>query len=74
MLPIIKYHQHYTLNALNVMRTNVNNGLAPEDHLTLKEFLIKHKNYEERELYPKLDEVLSKEQKQQIIERINEFS
>tara|TARA_Y100000034_G_scaffold44576_1_gene54708 strand:- start:5592 stop:6014 length:423 start_codon:yes stop_codon:yes gene_type:complete len=36
----------------------------------LKEFHTKHKNFEDQTLYPKLDEVLSDEQKEQIIERV----
>ena len=73
MLPVIMKQHNFILNSLHQMRKNVNNGLVPKDHLKLKDFLHKHKNYEEKEVYPKLDEVLSKEQKQQIIDRINEF-
>ena len=39
----------------------------------LKKLLITHKDYEDQTLYPKLDEVLSDDQKSKIIERIKEL-
>ncbi len=39
----------------------------------LKTLLITHKDYEDQTLYPKLDEVLSDDQKQKIIARIKEM-
>ena len=38
-----------------------------------KKFLISHKKYEEKELYPKLDKELKDVEKKQIIKRINEI-
>lgn len=74
MLPIIMKQHNYILNTLSIMRRQVQNGKKPEDHLQLKSFLHKHKNYEEREVYPKLDESLNASQKKQVIDRINEFT
>jgi len=74
MLPIIMKQHNYILNTLSIMRRQVRNGKKPEDHLQLKSFLHKHKNYEEREVYPKLDESLNASQKKQVIDRINEFT
>lgn len=73
MLPILMKQHNFILNTLKLMRKQVNKGQVPEGHLKLKDFLHKHKNYEEREVYPKLDEVLTNEQKQQIANRIHEL-
>ena len=73
MLPILMKHHNFILNTLSIMRRQVNNGKAPQDHLQLKSFLEKHKNYEEREVYPRLDDTLNDEQKKKIITRIREI-
>lgn len=73
ILPTIIKHHNFILNSLSIMRRQVQNGKKPEDHLQLKSFLHKHKNYEEREVYPRLDESLDNSQKKQVIDRINEF-
>ena len=39
----------------------------------LKEILIKHKNLEEKKVYPKLDQEINEGEKLFIIERINEI-
>jgi hypothetical protein len=40
---------------------------------SLKEFILKHKNFEEEKVYPQLDEALSEEEKRHIIAKINEI-
>jgi hemerythrin superfamily protein len=74
MLPILMKQHNFILNTLAIMRRQVNNGKAPQDHLQLRSFLQKHKNYEEKEVYPRLDDALNNAQKKQIIDRIQEFS
>lgn len=73
MLPVIMKQHNYILNEVNVMRKDISNGIAPDALENLKSFLEKHKNYEERELYPRLDESLSVDQKKIMIDRINEI-
>lgn len=43
------------------------------DTYKLKELLIKHKNLEEKKIYPKLDQEIGEGEKRFIIERINEI-
>jgi len=43
------------------------------DASKLKELLIKHKNLEEKKIYPKLDQEIGEGEKRFIIERINEI-
>ena len=43
------------------------------DTSKLKELLIKHKNLEEKKIYPKLDQEIGEGEKRFIIERINEI-
>jgi hemerythrin superfamily protein len=73
MLPTITKHHNFILNELKKMRKEVNNGKEPEDLTELKKFLIKHRNYEEVDVYPKLEEALKPDQKEKIINRINEI-
>jgi len=43
------------------------------DVYSLKEFIIRHKNFEEEKVYPQLDEALSEEEKRRIVAKINEI-
>ena len=74
MLPTLMTQHNYILNELNKMRKDVANGKTPVGLEELKMFLMKHRNYEERDVYPKLEETLTKDQKKQVIDRINEIS
>ena len=74
MLPTLMTQHNYILNELNKMRKDVLNRKTPLGLEELKLFLEKHRNYEERDVYPKLEEALSNDQKKQVIERIKEIS
>ena len=73
MLPTLITQHNYILNELKNMRKEVNSGQAPQNIDELKSFLITHRNYEEKDVYPKLEEVLTTEQKKKIIDRISEL-
>ena len=71
MLPeLIKEHNEI-LNNLRVMRRNIKKQ-RPFDFHSFKEILMKHKKFEEKEVYPKLDQELDESEKKAIIQRINE--
>ncbi|UCF11801.1 MAG: hemerythrin domain-containing protein [Thermoplasmatales archaeon] len=71
MLPeLIKEHNEI-LNNLRVMRRNIKKQ-KPFDFHSFKVILMKHKKFEEKEVYPKLDQELDKSEKKVIIQRINE--
>jgi len=44
------------------------------DTFKLQELLIEHRNIEENDLYPKLDDTLNERQKELTLQRINEIS
>ena len=73
MLPTIMKQHNYILNELQQMRKAINNGKKPMGVDELKIFLMKHRNYEEKDLYPQLEEVLNSEQKQKVVDRIQEM-
>ena len=71
MLPeLIKEHNEI-LNNLRVMRRNIKKQ-RPFDFHSFKVILMKHKKFEEKEVYPKLDQELDTSEKKVIIQRINE--
>jgi hemerythrin-like domain-containing protein len=73
MLPeLIKEHNEI-INRLRVMRRDVLIGHS-SDFTGFKELLLRHKTFEEEELYPKIDQELSEEDKQRIIDRIQEMT
>jgi len=73
MLPVVTKHHNFILNKLNNWREDVQNRRNITDISELKDFLIKHREYEETELYPKLDQALDEEQKKHIIDRIEQI-
>jgi len=73
MLPELTKQHNEILNRLSIMRKDVRSRGIVKDVYSFKEFMIKHKTFEEREVYPKLDETLDETQKKHIIERINEI-
>lgn len=73
MLPTVTTHHNEILNKLGLMRRSIQNGQAPQDLYKFKKFLIAHRTFEEKDLYPKLEDVLTDAQKEIIIERINEI-
>ena len=74
MLPVLTKHHNYILNKLNNWRDDVRNRRNITDVSELKEFLIKHREYEETELYPKIDQALDEGQKKHIIDRIEQIA
>lgn len=73
MLPDLTKQHNVILNKLDNMRKDVRNKRRFTDIYGFKEFLIKHKNFEEKDVYPKLDQALDDKQKKLIVERINEI-
>jgi iron-sulfur cluster repair protein YtfE (RIC family) len=73
MLPTVTTHHNEILNRLSMMRRAIQNGQTPTDVHAFKTFLVRHRDFEERDLYPRLEEVLTQDQKDQIIERIHEL-
>ena len=73
MLPELTKQHNYIVNTLNNWRENVRKKKMLTDVYSLKEFLIKHRQYEEESVYPKLEEALSEDDKRHIIAKINEM-
>jgi hypothetical protein len=73
MLPELTKQHNVILNKLDLMRKGVRNKRKFTDIYGFKEFLIKHKNFEEQKVYPKLDQVLEEKEKRHIVEKINEI-
>ncbi|KYK24850.1 hypothetical protein AYK24_05540 [Thermoplasmatales archaeon SG8-52-4] len=74
MLPELTKQHNYILNNLNNWRKDIRKRRTITDIYSLKEFIIKHKNFEEEKVYPKLDESLTEDVKQNIIEKIKEIA
>jgi hemerythrin superfamily protein len=70
MLPVLTKQHNDILNRLDIIRKSVQNGQTPEKVSEFKKVLMKHRTYEEVEVYPKLQETLSDEQKNQIIKKV----
>ncbi len=73
MLPELTKQHNYIVNKLNNWREDIKNHRTIEDIYSFKEFLEKHRNFEEERVYPKLDESLSEKQKSNIVTKINEI-
>ena len=73
MLPTLMKQHNIMLNNLNSWREDIKKKRMPSDIYGFREFLIKHRNFEEQEVYPRLDETLDESQKTFIIGRINEI-
>lgn len=73
MLPELTKQHNYIINTLNNWRDDIKNHRKLKDVYGFKEFLIKHKNFEEEKVYPKLDETLKDGQKKNIVAKINEI-
>jgi len=73
MLPELTKQHNYIINMLNNWRNDVRNKRVMREISSFKQFLIKHKNFEEEKVYPKLDESLPFEEKRHIIAKINEI-
>jgi len=73
MLPELTKQHNYIINTLNNWREDIRKKRIITDVYSFKEFIIKHKNFEEEKVYPKLDEALPEEEKRNIIVKINEI-
>ncbi len=74
MLPELTKQHNYIINTLNNWREDVRKRRIIKDVYSFKEFIIKHKNFEEEKVYPKLDKSLTYNVKQQIIAKIKEIA
>lgn len=74
MLPeLIKQH-NFIVNKLDNWRKNIRNNKKIDGFYEFKKFLINHREFEEKEVYPRLDQTLDDKQKKLIIRRINELT
>ena len=73
MLPELTKQHNFIVNKLDIWRKDVRNNRKIEGFYEFKKFLLNHKEFEEMEVYPKLDESLNEIQKKQIIEKLNEI-
>ena len=73
MLPELTKQHNYIINTLNNWRDDIRKKRTLSDLSSLKEFIIKHKDFEEQKVYPRLDEGLNEEQKRKIVAKINEI-
>ena len=73
MLPELTKQHNILLNKLDLMRKDVRKKRDISDITSFKEFLLNHKNFEEKNVYPKLNESLDEKQKRLIIKRVNEI-
>ncbi len=73
MLPELTKQHNFIINKLNNWRSDIKNKRVLTDVYSFKEFLEKHRNFEEEKVYPKLDEALSDEDKRLIVIKINEI-
>jgi hemerythrin-like domain-containing protein len=73
MLPELTKQHNLLLNKLSNMRRDVHRRTKPTELYGFKEFLIKHRTFEEQEVYPKLDKNLDAENKKVIFDKINEI-
>ncbi len=72
MVPeLIKEHNEL-MNQIRLMRRDLIKGTSV-DFAKFKQAILKHKSFEEEQLYPKLDQELSDSQKKHIINRINQI-
>jgi hemerythrin superfamily protein len=73
MLPTLKIQHNFIINKLKNWRSDIENKIKINGFYDFKKFILNHKNFEEKEVYPKLDQILNDNQKKHIINRINEI-
>ena len=74
MLPELTNQHNFLVNKLDNWRKDIRNQRKIDGFYEFKKFLIKHREFEEQEVYPRLDETLNETQKKHIINRINEIT
>jgi iron-sulfur cluster repair protein YtfE (RIC family) len=72
MMPKLIQQHNELFNKLQVMRKDLT-WQRPVKFEEFRELLVKHKKFEEESLYPKLDQELSVQQKEEIIKKIREI-
>ena len=73
MLPELTIQHNFILNQLNNWRRDFQSKKNIDDLNKFKNFLINHREFEEKEIYPKLDQSLNETQKKHIIDRLDEI-
>jgi len=73
MLPKLTTQHNFIINKLQNWNKDIRSKKKILDFSVLKEFIINHKNFEEKEVYPLIDQVLNEEQKQDMVIKINEI-
>lgn len=73
MLPELTKQHNFIVNTLNNWREDIRKKRTLSDVYSFKEFIIKHKDFEEEKVYPQLDEGLTEEQKRHIVVKISEI-
>jgi len=75
MLPELTKQHNFIVNTLNNWRRAVRNKkmIESSEIYSFKEFLNRHRDFEEQKVYPRLDESLNEKEKQHIIAKINEM-
>jgi len=73
MLPELTKQHNYILNLLNNWGRDIVINKRIEGFFDFKKILIRHKKFEEENVYPKLDETLSEDQKKRIADKLDEF-
>ncbi len=73
MLPELTKQHNFIINTLNNWRDDIRKRRMLRDVYSFKEFIIRHKNFEEEKVYPQLDEALPEDEKRHIVAKINEI-
>ncbi len=73
MLPELTKQHNFIINKINNWRKGIQNQKMITDIYSFKVYLIRHKNFEEENLYPKLDQSLPEDDKRHIVAKINEI-
>ena len=73
MLPELTKQHNFIISKLNNWRKDIQNKRRIDGFNEFKRFMMKHRDFEEKEVYPRLDQSLDETQKKQIIERIDEI-
>jgi hemerythrin-like domain-containing protein len=73
MLPELTKQHNFIINTLTNWRMDIQKKRMISNIYSFKEFINKHKNFEEEKVYPKLDQSIPEEEKRHIVAKINEI-
>ncbi len=73
MLPELTKQHNFIINKINNWRKGIQNQKMITDIYSFKVYLIRHKNFEEENVYPMLDQSLPEDDKRHIVAKINEI-